>query len=125
MAKTTRGGGMRLLLAALLPLLARAQVVQTQCQPTASGCTPACKIAQLANLSSLGGCGLTLTLSGTVSGTAPSTYGVNAGHAYPWAGGYADGSWIAFFQRLGGALHSKLVRAAASATHFPPSERGA
>jgi len=90
----------------LLLLLTQAQstpLLATQCQPTASGCTASCKAAQLANLSSLGGCGVTLTATSSVSGTAPATYGVNAGHAYPWSGSYADGSWIAFMQRLGGA----------------------
>ena len=94
----------------LLTRATSAPLLATQCQPTASGCTFSCKAAQLANLSSLGGCGVTLTATSSVSGTAPATYGVNAGHAYPWSGSYADGSWIAFMQRLGGEPRCAALR---------------
>jgi len=93
------------LLCLLLALLAAphttdAQTAALSCSP-ASGSTPATKATQIVALAAGGGCSVTFSASNAVSGTAPSTYGVNAGHAFPWSGGLADGSWIAFMSRLG------------------------
>jgi hypothetical protein len=92
------GGVVRLLLAALAPALARAQV-------PATGCLAA--TGTIGAVAAMGGCSVTMTMYDTWTGNTPLTIGVNLGHHHP-----DDGTWVAFLEHLGvnGARASAAVQ---------------